>query len=446
MNKILLIIGREYLVRVKKKSFLVLTFLVPLLIAGMYGLIFYLILNQNHLSDKKKVKVLDPAGIFVKNLRNSENLIYTHSDVQDLDSLKKELKTKSFDFILDIPPVKDTALAAMGGESMAPSGIQLIGEKSASIQTIEEIHNELERVLKTKGLLAAGIDTAKMNQIKPKIHIKSSVLTAQGERNSDSLGSFIIGITASIIIYMFIFLYGVQVMRGVMEEKTSRVVEVIISSVKPFQLMMGKIIGIALVGLTQFLMWVLLSAVLTPIISSKLGANHKTEIVKKADSKADSQENSDAMAQVFNAITSQNYPYIIGCFIFYFLTGYLLYSALFAAIGSAVDSETETQQFMFPISLPLVFSIIISSNYVINNPDSSLSVWLSMIPFFSPVVMMVRIPFHPPLWQLILSMILMIGGFIGTVWIAARIYRTGILLYGKKITFAELGKWLFYKS
>lgn len=447
MNKILLIIGREYLVRVRKRSFLVLTFLVPLLIAGMYGLIFYLAINRDNLGDKKKVQVMDPSGIFQKSLKDSKNLVFSYSEGNDLNALKSELKGKKFDFILNIPAIKDTALAAMGGQSISPTGIQLIGEKQASIQTESEIQDELERVLKYKGYLAAGIDTARLNRVKPRISIQNSVLTSEGEKSSDSLGAFIIGIASSITIYMFIFLYGVQVMRGVMEEKTSRIVEVIISSVKPFQLMMGKIVGIALVGLTQLLLWVVLSTVLAPIISSKITGKTKTESLQKASANAqNSSSSAEGTTIILKAITSQNYPFILSCFVFYFLTGYLLYSALFAAVGAAVDSETETQQFMFPISLPLVFSIILSSNYVINNPDSSLSVWLSMIPFFSPIVMMVRIPFHPPLWQVFLSMFFMILGFLGTVWVAGRIYRTGILLYGKKITFAELGKWLFYKS
>jgi len=447
MNKILLIIQREYLVRVRKRTFLIMTFLVPLLIAGMYGLIFYLVLNQNQLSNQQKVMVLDPGKTFGKNLQNSNAVLFQYTNQKSPDSLKKALLQKKFDFLLYIPAGKDTALSAMGGESQDPRGIQLTGQKQASIQTLGQIQDEMERVLKNRDYQAAGIDTAKLNRIKPKIHIDNTVITAEGEKSSDSLVSFIIGIIASILIYMFIFLYGVQVMRGVMEEKTSRVVEVIISSVKPFQLMMGKIIGIALVGLTQFLLWVLLSSLLSPIISTGINAKTKTEISTKTLQNTSTVNGSSSPGlEMLKALGSQNYPYLISCFLFYFLTGYLLYSALFAAVGAAVDSETETQQFMLPISLPLVFSIIISSNYVVNNPDSTLSVWLSMIPLFSPVVMMVRVPFHPPLWQLLLSMLFMILGFLGTVWVAGRIYRTGILLYGKKITFKELGKWLFYKS
>jgi ABC-2 type transport system permease protein len=238
-----------------------------------------------------------------------------------------------------------------------------------------------------------------------------------------------VGIACAIIIYMSLFIYGAQVMRGVIEEKTSRIIEVVISSVKPFQLMLGKIIGVGLVGLTQFAAWIVLS-----IISTKI-AGHSFS------------GPGSGMIGFLSVLATIPFGYILGCFLFYFISGYLLYSALFAAVGSAVDSETETQQFMFPFTLPLLFTYILSVSVLFRAPDSSLAVWLSMIPFTAPIAMMVRIPFGGvPDWQLGLSMFLMVAGFLCTTYVAARIYRVGVLMYGKKASFKELSKWFFYKE
>jgi ABC-2 type transport system permease protein len=239
-------------------------------------------------------------------------------------------------------------------------------------------------------------------------------------------------------------------MRGVIEEKTNRIIEVIVSSVKPFQLMLGKILGIGAVGLTQFLLWILLTTGLTAA-SSKFLTNDsdKAKIENVSTSKNQPSLNAEkgsAAVQFFKAAETINFPLIIGTFLFYFLGGYLLYSALFAAVGSAVDNETETQQFMLPITLPLIFTFIIGMNVIVNNPDSPLSFWLSMIPFTSPIAMMIRIPFGVPVWQIALSMSLLIIGFLFTTWVASRIYRVGILMYGKKVTYKELVKWFNYKE
>ncbi|HEY0895543.1 MAG TPA: ABC transporter permease, partial [Sphingobacteriaceae bacterium] len=243
-----------------------------------------------------------------------------------------------------------------------------------------------------------------------------------------------------------------QVMRGVIEEKTSRIIEVIVSSVKPFQLMMGKIIGIGLVGLTQFLLWIILSTTLTGVAGRQL-LKDRVETVSTGNGKTDavaatqSQMEQDGMgAEIMAAMKTINFTYVLTTFLIYFLGGFMLYSALFAAVGSAVDSETETQQFMFPITLPLLFTYIMSFSFIVNNPDSTLSFWLSIIPFTSPIAMMVRLPFGVPEWQLALSIVLLIAGFILTTWVAARIYRVGILMYGKKTSYKELAKWFMYKE
>jgi ABC-2 type transport system permease protein len=276
------------------------------------------------------------------------------------------------------------------------------------------------------------------------VSISTLRLTDKGEESGSAGASYGVGMFGSILIYLFIFLYGVQVMRGVIEEKNNRIVEVIISSVRPFQLMMGKIVGIALVGLTQFVLWVVLTMAINGVISQKMMTDKSSVSATEISAQANANVDNEMMTDVLSAVNTINFPLLIGTFLFYFLAGYLLYSALFAAIGSAVDSEAETQQFMFPVTIPLIFSFVLASSAVVNNPDGPIAFWLSMIPLTSPVVMMVRIPFGVPAWQLITSMILLILGFIGTVWLAAKIYRTGILMYGKKVTFKEMLKWLKY--
>jgi len=276
-------------------------------------------------------------------------------------------------------------------------------------------------------MVKAGIDTASLHKIKSNVIIKSSELTDTGEKSTNMGANYALSFAGAILIYMSLFIYGAQVMRGVIEEKTSRIIEVIVSSVKPFQLMMGKIIGVGLAGLTQFVLWITLSAAITFFVG------HNS-----------SPMSSPVYSFVHNLGSSAGYELCV--FLFYWVTGFLFYSALFAAVGSAVDSETETQQFMFPITLPLLFTYILSVSYLFMVPDSPLAVWLSMIPLSAPVAMMVRVPFNVPAWQMAISMSLMVIGFIFTTYIASRIYRVGILMYGKKASYKELVKWFFYKE
>jgi ABC-2 type transport system permease protein len=300
-----------------------------------------------------------------------------------------------------------------------------------------------------------------LRSIKTNIDISTIKINEGGdEQKSYTEISMVIGLFSGILIYFFIFMFGSQVMRGVIEEKTSRIIEVIISSVKPFQLMMGKIIGVALVGLTQFMLWVVLTfiiitAVVTPLTSKTSGAGKSalTEQVLKSNAANISPDNAkeiikstegdEGVNEVLDALNSINFPVMIGAFIFYFLFGYLMYAALFAGIGGAVDSEADTQQFMLPLTAPLILSMVLVQ-FIIQEPDGPMSFWLSIIPLTSPVVMMVRIPFGVPYFQVFLSMALLILGFLGTTWIAGKVYRTGILMYGKKINYKELWKWLRY--
>jgi ABC-2 type transport system permease protein len=434
MKKILLIISREYLSRVKKKSFIIMTFLGPILIGAMYALAIYLAVKGDELNDKKEVFVLDETQQFTSELRDSKTLSFT-AITGELDSAKKSIQGNENAYLLHIKKSTEGSADA-----------ELIASKQASFSVVNYIEDELEAVLKNKKLISNGISQEVLKSLDVDVSLQTIRLTEKGEESGSTGASYGIGMFASVLIYLFIFLYGVQVMRGVIEEKNNRIIEVIISSVRPFQLMMGKIIGIALVGLTQFVLWVVLTVAISGV-ATKVMNQDKAEMQKfeqmRSPAMADAPNNSEAL-QLIQALETIDFAYILICFLFYFLAGYLLYSALFAAIGSAVDNESETQQFMFPVTIPLIFSFVLASSTVVNNPDGPIAFWLSLFPLTSPVVMMVRIPFGVPLWQLLISMILLVLGFMGTVWLAAKIYRTGILMYGKKVTFKELLKWLRY--
>jgi ABC-2 type transport system permease protein len=307
-------------------------------------------------------------------------------------------------------------------------------------------------------LKAHGVDPEILRAIKSNIIINTFKIDKSGsEEKSFTEVSMILGPVAGILIYMFIFIFGAQVMRGVMEEKTNRIVEVIISSVKPFQLMMGKIVGVALVGLTQFMLWVVLTLGIVTVLTATVidtseltkselmytGQGKMLDQEQLADFSEQMQAQDSQSVQIMEAIMSINYGVMIGAFVFFFLGGYLLYAALFAAIGSAVDNETDSQQFMIPVSMPLVLSLV-TLGMILNNPSGPVAFWFSIIPLTSPVAMMVRIPFGVPYEEVALSAGLLIAGFLGATWLAAKIYRTGILMYGKKVNYAELWKWLKY--
>nr|WP_294895899.1 ABC transporter permease [uncultured Pedobacter sp.] len=436
MNKVFLIIQREYLSRVKKKSFLILTFLVPSLFIGMYVAIFFIYKSNNQTA--KQFNVIDKSGIFVNQFKNHSNVKFSYPEM-DYELAKKETRQ-----------VKDLFLLYIPADFKETGNVEIIGEKKPGIALVGDIENQMESILQTKKLLAAGIDTSILNSAKTTVNINAKQLTDEGEKDASIGATYVVGFLGAFLIYLALFIYGAQVMRGIIEEKTSRIVEVIVSSVKPFQLMLGKIIGIGAVGLTQFLLWIILSTGISTIGASVLmnSSDTKTEhVLTKSSNKAEMSPQQGGVAQqFFKAADTINFPFIIGTFIFYFIGGYLLYSALFAAVGSAVDSETETQQFMLPITLPLIFTFILGMNVVVNNPDSNLSFWLSVVPFTSPIAMMIRIPFGVPGWQLALSVVCLIGGFIFTTWVASRIYRVGILMHGKKITYRELAKWFRYKE
>ena len=443
MNKILLIIQREYLSRVKKKSFIIMTFLTPILIAGIYGLIGYF--TYKGISDTHdKVAVVSANKTLTDKLLSDKNIDYKYVP-ESLETMKKSLKKSGYDYLLYLPEFS----------LKTPTGIELFGEKQAGLSLNSRISKDIEELIRNQKLKESGILQADLDQLKTTVNIDTKKITADtGKEQSSSAGaSTIIAFIAGILMFMFIMLYGIQVMRGVIEEKTSRIIEVMISSVKPFQLMMGKIIGIALVGLTQFILWIVLTLAISTVAATLL--IDKADVKKIAVSAQGSQvaKSTEVITQaqgpivdIQKSLAGLDFGKIVSVFIFFFLGGYLFYSALYAAIGSAVDSETETQQFMMPVMMPLLLGYALSLSVVTNDPYGKVAFWLSMIPFTSPIAMVVRLPYGVPNWELALSMFILIVGFIGTVWVASRIYRVGILMYGKKTTFKEMFKWFTYKN
>lgn len=444
MHKIWLIIQREYLTRVRKKSFLIMTFLTPLLLAAFMVIPAWLAT----LSDSDDaVMVLDESGIFADKLESREDLKIIPVAAASLEQAKTAYQETDYTALLHIPQL----------DLDKPEGIRLYSKKNISLQVKFRLENMLEKEIESQRFMASGIDREMLNKMKANITMTTVNMSDSGERDSNVWVTSGVGIVGAVVIYFFIFLYGVQIMRGVIEEKTNRIVEVMISSVKPFQLMMGKIVGIAGVGLTQFLLWVVLSAIVVSGVQAAFGINPAPTPIEQMQAGRDLATGEEAAAQTEQgaenntfsdmsaAIANLNFPLLLGCFLFYFLGGYLLYGSLFGAIGAAVDNETDTQQFMFPITIPLIISFVMSYTVVIQNPDGPVAFWMSIIPFTSPIVMMVRIPFGVPASELLLSMGLLIAGFIFTTWIASRIYRVGILMYGKKISYKELSKWLFYR-
>jgi len=445
MNKIKLIISREYLTRVKKKSFILMTLLGPILFAALFiGPAWIASLED---TDVKNIAVIDSSGIFIDKIPETDYIKFEYLENKTLNDVKKNFSESDYYGVLQILP----------SITYEPGAALLYSKKKSSFSVKSHIASSMERELKNKKLRAQGLDEKILKSIESDVSIRTIQWTDDGEAKESSTEiAMAVGYAGGFMIYIFIFMFGAQVMRGVIEEKSSRIVEIIVSSAKPFQLMMGKIVGIALVGLTQFLLWIILTFVIVGGVKTAffpdLGTKNAQEVVvqdmfeeQDMDQIENMQpQNMDQFSGIFNSIKSINFGVIIGSFIFFFLGGYLLYGSLFAAVGSAVDNEADTQQFMFPITIPLILGTFVIIN-AINTPDSPIAFWFSMIPFTSPIVMMVRIPFGVPYWELALSMVLLVLTFLATTWMAGRIYRTGILMYGKKVNYKELWKWIRYK-
>jgi ABC-2 type transport system permease protein len=443
MGKIGLIIRREYLTRVRKKSFIIMTILGPLLMAAI-AIVPVWIASAS--KETRVIQVIDEMGIANYQLKENENIRFAYTQ-QPIEDARANLEQNKYYAILHLPRITDENFLLNQRNFKIYSGSQI------SLTVKIYLENQLERQIEKIMLKSEGVDPEIVESVKKSVRVNLSNITEEDEkkgRSADVEVSTALGFAGGIMIYFFIFLYGAQVMRGVIEEKTSRIVEVIISSVKPFQLMMGKIIGIALVGLTQFLLWVVLtfaiySTVMSVVVKDRFSKDNIEQIIQSAP-EGTTIENVDEMietGQIIDRIKGINWALMIPAFIFYFLGGYLLYGALFAAIGGAVDNEADTQQFMLPITIPLILAIVVAQT-VMQDPTGKLAFWFSIIPFTSPVVMMVRLPFQVHILELLLSMGLLVVGFIFTTWLAGRIYRTGILMYGKKVNYKELWKWLRY--
>ena len=357
--------------------------------------------------------------------------------------MKKSLKKSDYDYVLYLP---EFALNE-------PKGIELFGAKQAGLSLNNRISGDIEELIRNQKLKESGISQKDLDQLKTTVDIDTKKIVEGKEESSSAGASTVIAFIAGVLMFMFIMLYGIQVMRGVIEEKTSRIIEVMISSVKPFQLMMGKIIGIALVGLTQFILWIVLTLTISTVVATAfIDKNDVKKIVSASQQKGQVSPGGQAVAQagpigdIQKSLAGLDFGKIICVFVFFFIGGYLFYSALYAAIGSAVDNETETQQFMMPVMLPLLFGYAISLSVITNDPYGNVAFWLSMVPFTSPIAMVVRLPYGVPNWELVLSMAILVAGFVGTVWAASRIYRVGILMYGKKTTFKEMFKWFMYRN
>ncbi len=462
MSKIGIIISREYMSRVRKKSFILTTILVPILFAAMIT-VPALITAYSSDNDIKTVAVLDKSGIIKENLEDSKSLKFEFVE-NEIASLKNDLKDSKYYAILEISEL-DTLYK--------PYNVSLHSTEQIKLQEIENIENSITNVLKGYQLEQYNIPDNIMQNIQSQVSIKTYRISEDNENNEKKETTVVaymgIGYVSSFIIYMFIFMFGGMVMRGVIEEKNNRIIEVIVSSVKPLELMIGKIIGVALVALTQFFIWICLimlivfgvssftgksnveiaqSAVQTNINSMNVDlieGNTNTLDITNIQNTVDGEEDSDFLDTLLNTIKSMNIFGIISTFIIYFILGYLLYSSMFAAVGASVDNEADTQQLMLPITLPLIIGLFIMLN-AFQNPNSTVAIWGSIIPFTSPMVMVARFAYGVPTWQYILSIALLLGTFFLMAWISAKIYRIGILSYGKKANWKDIIKWIKFKD
>jgi ABC-2 type transport system permease protein len=444
MNKINLIIQREYTTRVKKKSFIIMTLLTPVLLAGLIFVPGYLTTKEDN--QTKVIAVIDKTNITEGAIPQTDYMKFEYISGTEVETIKNNFKQSGYYAILYIPE-----------NILISSKVQLYSDQQTTVGVNEHIVKALDAFFTNIKLRNENVPMDIMKRIATDINVDTIQWTSTGEEKSGSAEIvLLIGYISGFLMYMFIFMFGAQVMRGVMEEKSNRIVEVIISSIKPFQLMMGKVVGIALVGLTQFVIWIALTFGIFYgakfVLLDKGGDTSSTlsqSIMEKGSTGLSGAASVGRYEEMFAEITGKfsavNFPLIIGCFLFFFIGGYLLYASLFASVGSAVDNDTDTQQFMLPITIPILLALFVLM-YAMQSPNSSLAVVFSLIPFTSPIVMMARVPYGVPYWQLGLSAVLLILTFMGTIWMSGKIYRTGILMYGKKVNYAELWKWIKYKN
>lgn len=437
MNHLGLVIKREYLTKVRNKAFIIMTILSPIIFMGLFALVGYL--SQLNNSKERTISVLDESGLLTDVFESKDNLTYILLDDMSLEAAKKEVEEKEQYGLIHIEDYQDLSVVA--------NSIRFYSEDSPSLTLITSLESELENKFRDLKLLQAEVDMDKLKASETNINIGQESFLGEKSSKEDNIMKLAFGGFAGYMLFMFIIIYGNMIMRSVIEEKTSRIIEVIISSVKPIQLLMGKIIGTSLAGITQFVIWVILGGVLMIVVTAIFGIDmselqgQQQEMMQQM---IDSPEANMEIQTWIEAMLNLPIANVLVAFVLFFIGGYLLYSSLYAAIGAAVDNETDTQQFLMPILIPLILAVYVGVFTVIEDPHGTVSTVFSFIPFTSPVVMLMRIPFGVPIWQQLVSLLLLVGTFLFTVWFAAKIYRVGILMYGKKPSYKELYKWLKY--
>lgn len=445
MNKTLLILQQEYIKRVKKKSFIILTVLVPFLFAGMFALIILLSVNND--KEERTIAVYDESSLFLKEFKQDGYTKYKFVTSDEYKKLSSDLKSSSYYALLYIPSAIYETNSA-----------QMISEKQLPMDVVDKIENTLSKYIENdkrqKVIAETGIPDLekRLSATRTRISLNTLKVSESGEaKKSSSAVAFITSYAMGFIIYFFVFMYGAMVMRSVMEEKKNRIIEVIISSVKPIQFMAGKIVGTALVGLTQVAIWVILGSVSLIVAQGFISPQSAMEIGKTISETQPGGNpammqaaDQNKIVEIMEMIGNLNIPLILFSFVFYFLFGYLLYSSLLGAIGAAVDNDEDSQQMVFPVTFPLILSIMLLFP-IARNPEGPVAFWASIIPFTSPVAMLARVPYGIPTWELLLSMFLLVITTFGAIAAAAKIYKVGLLMYGKKVTLKELFKWLRYK-
>ena len=434
MSILALIIKREFISKVRNKSFIVMTFLSPLLFVGIGVFVSYL---SSLKADLKQIAVYDETGIFVSEFKNSEEYKYINLSNSNVNSIKDSVKSESYEGLIYIPKTSDF--------KTLENKIQYISNESPSINFVDHVQEVISNKITNENFKLAKLDTLAISNAQADVNLELKKATGEDSLKGINEIKIAIGGAFGYLIMMFIVIYGNMVMRSVIEEKTNRIIEIIISSVKPFQLMMGKIIGTSLAGILQFLIWTIVGLILVFSVSMFFGINATPTSNIPPEMIHSAQQEFGSMAQLyFNELLNLPIATLLICFVIYFIGGYFLYSSFYAAIGAAVDNETDSQQFLLPIILPLILGVYIGFFTVMNDPHGTVATVFSMIPLTSPIVMLMRIPFGVPWWQLLISITILFGTFFFVVWFASKIYRVGILMYGKKPTWRELYKWLKY--
>jgi len=431
MNKVTAVIKREYFTRVKNKTFIILTLLVPVLIAVLMCLPILMSMVKSSVTH---IAIIDPVGRFIGRMESSSSLKLTFV-YGELESLKKTYKEDGYDALLYIPAF----------DLQYPGGITLYSENQVGLTQIADMRRQIEDIIEDIRFDKAGIDRELVDKLRADIKIESVRLSGEEEKVGNAILSSILGQVMGFIMYFVIFMYGAMVMRAVLDDKNHRIVEILVSSIKPFELMLGKIIGIAAVALTQLLIWIILISIIIFIFTIALiphTQNMTTDIVANTEIASQASDNFVVeMVEFLNAPGAVNFPLLIFAVLFFFIFGNFFYYTMFAAIGSISDDEANSQIFTLPISIPIILSMILLIN-IVNDPHGTIAVWASIIPFSSPIIMLARIPFNVPIWQIVVSCVVLVLSFFGSTWLAGKIYRTGILLYGKRLSWKDVWKFL----